>query len=62
MSCCETPYSNYDLVGDGGGSSNLSGLSDVDITSLANDDILQYNSISSKWENTVLTPQVMPQR
>jgi len=55
MSCCETPYSNYDLVGEGG-SSNLSGLSDVDITGLANDDILQYNSISSKWENAVLTP------
>jgi len=56
MSCCETPYSNYDLVGGGSGTSNLSGLSDVNLSGLANDDILQYNSTSSKWENAVLTP------
>lgn len=32
-------------------SSALSGLSDVAITSLTNDEILQYNSTSGKWEN-----------
>lgn len=30
----------------------ISGLSDVSISSLQNDDILQYNSTSTKWENT----------
>ena len=35
----------------GGGSSTLAGLTDVGITSVANGNILQYNSTSSKWEN-----------
>jgi len=32
----------------------LSELNDVTITSIANDNILQYNSTSSVWENTAL--------
>ena len=36
----------------------LSELNDVTITSIANDNILQYNSTSSVWENTVLSAGV----
>ena len=49
MSCCETPYSNFDLVGDG--ASSIAGLSDVALTNLANDEVLKYNSTTEKWEN-----------
>ena len=35
----------------GGGASALDDLSDVDITSPANKQILSYNSTSQKWEN-----------
>ena len=35
----------------GGGSSTLSGLSDVNLTSPSNNEILKYNSTTSKWEN-----------
>ena len=35
---------------------DLAGLSDVNLSGLAHDDILQYNSTSSQWENAVLTP------
>lgn len=38
----------------GGGSSTLSGLSDVSISSPSNSQALVYNSTSSKWENTSL--------
>lgn len=37
--------------GGGGGSSTFAGLSDVAITSAANDDTLRYNSATSKWVN-----------
>ena len=37
-----------------GGSSNLNGLTDVTIAGVANDQILQYNSGTSQWENTAL--------
>ena len=33
-------------------------MNDVTITSLANDNILQYNSTSSVWENTALSAGV----
>jgi hypothetical protein len=36
----------------------LSEMNDVTITSIANDHILQYNSTSSVWENTVLSAGV----
>lgn len=36
----------------GGGSSTLSGLSDVTITSASNGDVLTYDSTAEKWENT----------
>lgn len=35
----------------GGGSSSLSGLSDVNISSATNDQVLKYDSSSSKWVN-----------
>jgi hypothetical protein len=38
--------------GSGGGASNLSDLSDVDLSNLSDGQILQYNSTSEKWENT----------
>jgi len=34
---------------------NVSSLDDVNISGLSNDQVLQYNSTSSKWENTTLT-------
>ena len=37
--------------GGGGGSSTLSGLTDTDISSPANGQILKYNSTTQKWEN-----------
>ena len=49
MSCCETPYSNFDIVGDG--ASSIAGLSDVALINLANDEVLKYNSTTEKWEN-----------
>ena len=41
-----------ELNSSGGGASNLSDLSDVELTNLSNGQILQYNSTSEKWENT----------
>jgi hypothetical protein len=37
--------------GSGGGSTTLAGLSDVSITSVANHNLLAYNSSTTKWEN-----------
>lgn len=37
--------------GGGGGSSTLSGLSDVSVSSPTNGQVLKYNSTTSKWEN-----------
>jgi hypothetical protein len=37
--------------GSGSGASNLSDLSDVDLSNLSDGQILQYNSTSEKWEN-----------
>jgi hypothetical protein len=34
---------------------NVNSLDDVTVTGLANDQVLQYNSSNSKWENTTLT-------
>lgn len=36
-----------------GGSSTLEGLTDTNITSPSNDEVLKYNSTSGKWENGV---------
>lgn len=35
----------------GGGASSLDGLSDVDLTTPANNEVLKYNSTTQKWEN-----------
>lgn len=32
--------------------SNLSNINDVELASVQNDDLLKYNSISSKWNNS----------
>ena len=37
--------------GSAGGSTTLAGLSDISITSLANHNLLAYNSSTTKWEN-----------
>jgi len=46
--------------GGGGGASNLTGLSDVTISSVQNNDLLMYNSVASKWQNTNLGISVTP--
>ena len=38
-------------LGGGGGSSTLAGLSDVDLTSPTDGQLLRYNGTSGKWEN-----------
>ena len=38
-----------------GGSLSISRLSDVQITNLANGEILQYNTSTNKWENQTVT-------
>ena len=43
--------STYGGGGGGGGASNLNGLTDVTISTLADDQLLQYNSSSGEWEN-----------
>ena len=44
----------------GGGASNLNGLSDVTIASVANNDLLKYNSTAGEWQNTNLGLTVTP--
>lgn len=47
------------LAGGGGGSSTLAGLTDTDITTPSNGQILKYDGTSSKWENANLgTPSL----
>lgn len=41
--------------GSGGGSTSLAGLSDIQITSLANGHLLQYDSTLGKWKNIALS-------
>lgn len=41
-------------VGGGGGSSALSGMSDVALSNKANDEVLSYNSTTDKWQNKVV--------
>lgn len=45
------PYDNMDYGVDEVGARNISELQDVELTNLANGEILQYNSSSEKWEN-----------
>ena len=53
---------DYDWITNsgGGGSSTLSGLTDVDITSVQNNDLLMYNSTAGEWQNTNLGVSVTP--
>lgn len=44
-------------VGGGGGASSLKQLSDTSISDEANEDVLVYNSTSSKWENKGKAPK-----
>lgn len=48
----------YDAIQAGGGSSSLSGLSDVEITSVAQGETLTYDSILGKWKNTLSTATI----
>jgi hypothetical protein len=42
------------------GASELTDLDDVTLTSVANNDLLMYNSVASKWQNTNLGVSVTP--
>lgn len=42
------------VTGGGGGSSTLSGLSDVDTSGVSSGDVLAYNGTSQKWEDKTL--------
>lgn len=44
----------------GGGASALTDLTDVTITSVANNDLLMYNSVATEWQNTNLGVSVTP--
>jgi hypothetical protein len=44
-------------LGGGGGASALDDLTDVDLTSPADGDLLQYNGTSGEWENSDAVPQ-----
>ena len=46
--------------GGGGGATNLTGLSDVTISSVQNNDLLMYNSTASEWQNTNLGLTIDP--
>lgn len=57
--------SDYDWVaqsggGGGGGATNLTGLSDVTISSVQNNDLLKYNSTAGEWQNTNLGLTIDP--
>ncbi|MHC4857412.1 MAG: hypothetical protein ACYTBY_06375 [Planctomycetota bacterium] len=56
--------SDYDWVaqsgGGGGGATNLTGLSDVTISSVQNNDLLMYNATASEWQNTNLGLTIDP--
>src|SRR3990167_7464406 len=43
-----------DLTGGGGGATNLDALLDVTVTAEADDQVLQYNSSTTQWENVTL--------
>jgi hypothetical protein len=47
------------LIG-GGGEVGLDNLTDVDILNVENNDLLMYNSVASKWQNTNLGVTVTP--
>tara|TARA_R110002074_G_scaffold35742_6_gene97475 strand:+ start:1751 stop:2998 length:1248 start_codon:yes stop_codon:yes gene_type:complete len=44
----------------GGGATDLNSLTDVTITSVQNNDLLMYNSVATKWQNTNLGVSVTP--
>jgi hypothetical protein len=48
------PYDNMDYGVDEVGARNITELQDVELINLANGEILQYNSTSEKWENSLL--------
>ncbi len=45
------PYDNMDYGVDEVGARNITELTDVELTNLANDNVLKYNSTNLKWEN-----------
>lgn len=44
-------YNTQWITNTGGGASSVAELTDVQLTDLANNQVLLYNSLSSKWEN-----------
>jgi hypothetical protein len=45
------PYDNMDYGEDQIGARNIPELADVELTNLANGELLKYNSSNNKWEN-----------
>lgn len=48
------PFENMDYGEDQVGARNIPELTDVELTNLANGEVLQYNSSSNKWENQTI--------
>jgi hypothetical protein len=53
-------FTSAALAGGGSGATTLAGLSDVNFSSLANGDLIQYNSTAGEWQNTNLGLTVTP--
>jgi len=53
-------YSAYHWAQKAAAAISLTGLSDTDITTPSDDDILQYNSTSGKWENVPIADTFVP--
>ena len=51
---------SFATVSGGGGATDLNSLTDVTITSVQNNDLLMYNSVATKWQNTNLGVSVTP--
>ena len=49
----------WDILATGGGVSDMSDLQDVSLSSLADGDLLQYDSTAAKWENSQAIPNAL---
>ena len=51
---------SFVTAGGGGGGGSVATLSDVQLSTLAEGDILRYNTLASKWQNTNLSLSITP--